>query len=910
MPAPRVPPLTVAAPRGDGLFGPLGWLAVAWLGLFTTVFFSARLANNPAQDRVSLLLLAPERLQAPFFPPSEQARVLSFGNLADRGDLLLVAGLLWFAAWGWGRCLLAVARVRQEDLTPAERHWLAAGCGIVLISLATLVAGLLGVLQTPIFRLTALLGGVAGLVTCWPRRLAHPRNGAQPSLVGVPQDSPAGEGTRGANVANHAGPAPGSPLEAQSTTSPGGAFEESGNDRQATFPKVTVAGSAGWRPVAGPSLGNDDRVAWGGVACWLLAMAPFVAVQVLGALLPSSDFDVNEYHFGGPKEWFQAGQIHWLPHNVYTSFPFATEMLTLAGMVLHGDWYRGAVAGKTELCGLGLLTGAGLYFAGRRWFDRPTGAWAALIWLSQPWTYRIGTIAYAEGGLCAAVAVGLWVLSLHSTTGGARVEPVDQPQGSAARARAAWLRAPWFGLGLCAGWGMACKYPGLISAVMPLGVACGWLAWRDARRARGAGPLQAGPESRIQAGHSQAGHSPGSGSPRRAGGADHATPRASSGTTAVAQVAWALAWFGAGVVAVVGPWLLKNLWETGNPVYPLGWTVFGGADWDAELNRRWRAAHSSSEFSLASVWNLASDILWRNDWVSPAVGALLPVALLASAKRGVAWRLAGYVLWLFASTWGLTHRLDRFWVPLLPVAALLAGRGAMVLFETWGRPGVPLGNLPRLPQLARGLLTVCAGVVWLYCLVLNVSPLGGNNAYLMKFTDAAQTVASLTAPELVELNDRLPAGSRVLAVGDAEMFEARFAVAYNTVFDHCLLEQWLADPESPPGTADRPWRPTAELRAELTRRGITHIYVNWLEILRYRSPGNYGYTPFVHPGRFEELRERGVLGSGWNIPSARLPLDRLDPGRRSIVEEWGHRPVVRSGGEEQLVTFEVFPVLP
>src|SRR5262249_42161099 len=54
--------------------------------------------------------------------------------------------------------------------------------------------------------------------------------------------------------------------------------------------------------------------------------------MLLGALSPQSDFDVLAYHLNGPKEWFQAGRIEFLPHNVYTSFPFLTEMLLLSGM--------------------------------------------------------------------------------------------------------------------------------------------------------------------------------------------------------------------------------------------------------------------------------------------------------------------------------------------------------------------------------------------------------------------------------------------------------------------------------------------------------------------------------------------------------------------------------------------------
>src|SRR5262249_25234403 len=52
---------------------------------------------------------------------------------------------------------------------------------------------------------------------------------------------------------------------------------------------------------------------------WLLGLliAPFVAVTLLGSMLPATDFDVLEYHLEGPKEYYQAGRIEFLPHNVY-----------------------------------------------------------------------------------------------------------------------------------------------------------------------------------------------------------------------------------------------------------------------------------------------------------------------------------------------------------------------------------------------------------------------------------------------------------------------------------------------------------------------------------------------------------------------------------------------------------------
>ena len=39
--------------------------------------------------------------------------------------------------------------------------------------------------------------------------------------------------------------------------------------------------------------------------------------------------------------------------------------------------------------------------------------------------------------------------------------------------------------------------------------------------------------------------------------------------------------------------------------------------------------------------------------------------------------LSLYVAYLFVQWWLLTHRIDRFWVPLIPVVALLAAVGVM-----------------------------------------------------------------------------------------------------------------------------------------------------------------------------------------------------------------------------------------
>ena len=40
----------------------------------------------------------------------------------------------------------------------------------------------------------------------------------------------------------------------------------------------------------------------------MICLAPFVIALLLGAMSPQTDYDVVEYHLGGPKEWFQRGR--------------------------------------------------------------------------------------------------------------------------------------------------------------------------------------------------------------------------------------------------------------------------------------------------------------------------------------------------------------------------------------------------------------------------------------------------------------------------------------------------------------------------------------------------------------------------------------------------------------------------
>lgn len=612
-----------------------------------------------------------------------------------------------------------------------------------------------------------------------------------------------------------------------------------------------------------------------------LAVAPFLMAMLLGAMLPSTDFDVREYHFEGPKEYYQGGRIRFLPHNIYTSFPFFTEMLHLLGMILRGDWYRGAIIGQTVLMGFAPLTAAGLFYAGRRWFSERVAWLAVLAWLTTPWAYRISTISYTEGALAAYVLLSAIAV----------LRAGEEWQASKATGRR------WFLLsGFLAGCGPACKYPGAISVAIPMFLMAAWTVLVSPVLSRRGSPAESEPTNDP--------------------------PR-------VDLLAMVL-FLGGGAVAFA-PWLIKNLIETGNPFYPLMYGLLGGRDLDPVLHAKWKAGHplplghmgGPIGFVKDQVLRFADVFLW-NDWQTPLALASLPLgaALLALWRTGLVRPLVTsdpqsgrggqftpttllallllYVVWLFEGWCLLTHRLDRFWVPMLPIACWIAGIVLDALIGTAANGASPRGLLLR-----GATVTVLLGAMTLYHLGFVTSVLAGNNSFLL---DERLAQKRFRTPSIAILEDLpLPPKARVLFVGEAEVFEAHFDYVYNTVFDHCIFEDWFAagSPDGP--AADRPMKPPDEVQAILKENGITHVAVNWSGILRYRP--TYGYTDFVHPRRFQTLVEQGVLRRLPRVGSLR-ELERIPADQRQEVERWAPDLVQMYDGKATIPGVLVYEVLP
>lgn len=609
-----------------------------------------------------------------------------------------------------------------------------------------------------------------------------------------------------------------------------------------------------WRDRVRPSSNNspDDagNIRWICIA----AVSPFVLLMLLGAMLPPTDFDVRAYHLVGPKEYFQGGKISFLEHNVYTNFPFLTEMMHLLAMVLRDDWYRGALAGQLVIALFAPLTAVALYAAGRRALSPAAGWIAATVFLTTPWVYRISIIAYSEGGL----TFYLFASVLAVMIGFDRLRATNTDSNPHA------IQSVFLIAGLLAGSGMACKYTGLVQVVIPIGFAVL------------AGPLMVRP----------------------------APPNRTRVAVSITIV------FAIGVAASIGPWLLKNVAETGNPVYPLGYSVFGGRDLDEALVAQWNNVHGSRSDRLSRIGFWIVDVIARNDWLSPLLYGLAVFSCLVAACRRLVVTLWVYAAYLFVAWWALTHQIDRFWVPMIPVVALLAGIGAC-----WSRASIW--------RWGSGVLMALA--IW-FNLGFVTTALCGYNAYLSDLKAAQESVEN---PGFAYLNRTLPEGSKVLVVGDGDVFDARVPIVYNTVFDRSTFQVWCAAKQPGVPEDELPLREAAEIRQRFTEAGITHLYVNWQWILTYRQPGNYGFTAFVSPHRFVELQKMGILGSPL-APAGNDPrewgvffqeYEKLGTDDRRLLEsedrtpgnsgrKWGADLRKSIGGLDAISIRQIFPIMP
>src|SRR5688572_9892959 len=126
---------------------------------------------------------------------------------------------------------------------------------------------------------------------------------------------------------------------------------------------------------------------------WLAAM-PFLAMAIVAAFVPPgvlwgdepNGYDVVEYHLQIPREWYEAGRITGLHHNVFSYFPFNVEMQFLMAMHVRGGPWAGMYLAQLMHVGYVALSVAAVYAAARSIGGNTAGATVAGVCAAAtPW---------------------------------------------------------------------------------------------------------------------------------------------------------------------------------------------------------------------------------------------------------------------------------------------------------------------------------------------------------------------------------------------------------------------------------------------------------------------------------------------------------------------------------------------
>ncbi len=565
--------------------------------------------------------------------------------------------------------------------------------------------------------------------------------------------------------------------------------------------------------------GSGDLWRW----LWLL-IVPAIVLGVLAATVPPGllwhqegrGFDVLEYHLGVPKEWLGAGRITYLDHNMYSNFPMNAEMLYMLAMVLYGSPFKAAIAAQMIHLLLGGLAGYAAWLIGRD-YSRKAGIVAGIAGVAFPWSIYLGALAYVENGM---LFYGLLAAGLCSRA-------IRDPS------QRGWSRA----LAMGAMVGLACGYKYTAIPMIAVPLLAIWFVEAVSKPRTGRQAASGTHEKKVF----------------------KWVPVNIAGRPRRLFIAFAPV-LAAGVL--FGPWMGKNVWMTGNPVFPLGYGVFGSRVWTpADQARFWRAHSPLPEERPIGA---RAGLLWQRviaeprfgyvPWAAVGIAGLLAAAGLKrrrtsknsrdgdAADRGSLYRREIVIwlcvlglemlVWLFA-----THLFARFasilWLPMVFLVSIV------VAWATERR---------QARRTVGGTLCVVGLVVYLvvgqgwlrrqYNEVFRLPVMdivhGNVNLFLSGRIPSMNQLLYINGDGTAE-HPGLPGDAKLLMVGDVSVYYVDRSCDYCVTFSHNPFARAV---EQAGGSGKR-------LLGWLRSKGYTHVWVNFADMgpVDPHLKGSFRVTP-------------------------------------------------------------------
>ncbi len=225
------------------------------------------------------------------------------------------------------------------------------------------------------------------------------------------------------------------------------------------------------------------------------------------------------------------------------------------------------------------------------------------------------------------------------------------------------------------------------------------------------------------------------------------------------------------------PWLIKNTWTTGNPLYPFFYSLFGGHNWNSELAgqlENWQQG-IGVPLTFKNILLLPFTVILKggegyvhfDGKLNPLWILVLPFLFCFISKSKTV-RNSLLFSFVYFYTWSFTSQQMRFLIPLLPLLSLSAALSSGFLLESISNPGIK-------KRLKIFLFLGLSAYVLASSLPL-LQTAGRNFPHILIKSD----FSSLTPPPIHQyINNHTPLNSRILFLNNNQTF-------------YCQRE-WLAD---------------------------------------------------------------------------------------------------------------------
>jgi Dolichyl-phosphate-mannose-protein mannosyltransferase len=276
------------------------------------------------------------------------------------------------------------------------------------------------------------------------------------------------------------------------------------------------------------------------------------------------------------------------------------------------------------------------------------------------------------------------------------------------------------------------------------------------------------------------------------------------------------------------PFYMKNVVFHHNPVYPIAGTVWGEPRVDDQSWNNIAMETAPPQLTRASSFLDLVVRFFRDPWfitmngrdsaqnfIGPLVLGLLPLLLIVRPPGVACSVLAVYSIGLWV-VWLLTTTAQvRFGMPLLAIVSLLLGHAVLS-----SRGAVAVRH---------ALLVLCLlSASWnLYYTLLFTGLKDGwrvVGGMVSEHDYLAEQHLSYPTPDyegLAWMNKNLPAGSKVMMVGDTRTYYTRIPVVPSSLFD-----------KQPIVAIARTAQSGDQLAEMLRKKGVTHLFVNAAEAIR------------------------------------------------------------------------------